>query len=443
MGRKSLFVLLAAAMLAVIPQIIHAGWMRTYGGEEADRGYYVQELNDGSFVVLGETKSFGAGETDLWLLKLYIDGDTAWTRIYGGESWDHGSRLEVTDDEGYLIFGGTRSFGDGSWVLKTDSMGDTLWTQVLSEAGYTEQTPDGGYLVIGLGGFYRLDSAGEVIYSKDYDEYFGTSVIACSGPTSDGCYIIAASGGYSGKCLAKIDDTGEVVWQSSQFHPRLNFINYLHEGHQGYVFVGPTWGPELPDSVQHFDLRAAEVDTVYGYDIWSIEYGSSSAWEDGYCIKPTADGGYIIAGDPWTLLKLNGQGYDIWPSWDRVYGGIGRYVEQTSDGGYIVVGEKDGDLFLVKTDSLGNLGIKEETVINPSLSFEVVASIGPQIVLSYENYPQGFHASIFDATGRKVDEIESRAQNGVLRWGENHSPGVYFIVLTDKEVSVQKVILIK
>jgi len=57
--------------------------------------------------------------------------------------------------------------------------------------------------------------------------------------------------------------------------------------------------------------------------------------------------------------------------------------------------------------------------------------------------PQGFYAQVFDATGRKVDEIESPAQNGVLTWGENHSPGVYFIVLGDKEVSVQKVILIE
>ena len=120
-----------------------------------------------------------------------------------------------------------------------------------------------------------------------------------------------------------------------------------------------------------------------------------------------------------------------------------RYVEQTSDGGYIVVGEKGGDLFIVKTDSLGNLGIKEETVINPPLSFEVVASIGPQIVLSYENYPQGFHASIFDATGRKVDEIHAAGSSGTIIWGATHSPGVYFIRSSSGSATAGKVILVE
>ena len=434
--------LLSAVIIALMatPYFAHAGWTRTYGGDEADVGCYILEINDGSFVVLGKTKSFGAGETDLWLLKLNIDGDTVWTRIYGGESWDHGSRVEVTNDEGYLIFGETRSFGDGSWVLETDNVGDTLWTQVLSKGGYTEQTPDGGYLIIGQHGFYRLNSAGEVVYSKDYNEYFGTSVLACSSPTSDGCYIIAAAGGYVYKGLAKIDDTGEVVWQSSQFLPQVNSINYIHEGHQGYVFVGPTWGPELPDSVQHFDLRAAEVDTIYGHDIWSIDCGSSPAWETGYCIKPTADGGYIIAADPWTLLKLDGYGHHIW---SREYGGIGRYVEPTSDGGYVVVGEKNRDLFIVKTDSLGYVGVEEPVPVTHLPDWEVTP-IGSQIVLRYSDNPDGFHASIFDATGRKVDEVHATGESGIITWGNNHSSGVYFIRPTSGgKTTTLKIILTK
>ncbi|TKJ43826.1 hypothetical protein CEE36_01535 [candidate division TA06 bacterium B3_TA06] len=87
-------------------------------------------------------------------------------------------------------------------------------------------------------------------------------------------------------------------------------------------------------------------------------------------------------------------------------------------------------------------GITEHPVAETA-EWKVLSSIGQRIVLKYHDLPQGFHASIFDATGRKVDEIESPAQKGVLTWGENHSPGVYFIVLGDKEVSVQKVILIE
>jgi hypothetical protein len=74
----------------------------------------------------------------------------------------------------------------------------------------------------------------------------------------------------------------------------------------------------------------------------------------------------------------------------------------------------------------------------------VITSIGSQIVLRYQDRPDGFRASIFDASGRKVDELKSPAQNGVLTWGENHSPGVYFIVLKSAGATkAQKVVLIR
>jgi hypothetical protein len=87
--------------------------------------------------------------------------------------------------------------------------------------------------------------------------------------------------------------------------------------------------------------------------------------------------------------------------------------------------------------------IAEESPKETPTLWTPLSPIGNKIVLLYHNNPEGLHAQVFDPLGRKVDEIESPAQNGVLTWGENYSPGVYFIVLTDKEVSVQKVILIK
>jgi|GEM_PF-586668 len=90
------------------------------------------------------------------------------------------------------------------------------------------------------------------------------------------------------------------------------------------------------------------------------------------------------------------------------------------------------------------IGVVEQPIVEKPPNWEVVTSIGPQIVLRYHDSPDGFRASIFDACGRKVDEIESPAQNGVLTWGENHSPGVYFIVLKSAGATkAQKVVLIR
>jgi hypothetical protein len=95
------------------------------------------------------------------------------------------------------------------------------------------------------------------------------------------------------------------------------------------------------------------------------------------------------------------------------------------------------------------VGVVEPPPVTHYTDWEVVTSIGPQIVLRYADRPEGFHAFVFDATGRKVDELHSSQTSGTVTWGECYGcygcygPGVYFIVLTDKEVSVRKVILIR
>lgn len=107
-------------------------WTRTYGGSQDDYGRFVQQTPDSGFVVVGWTESFGAGTSDLWLLRMYENGDTVWTKTYGGTGADHGYCVELSSDQGYVITGMTMSSGAGGtdvWLLKTDQNGDTLWTR--------------------------------------------------------------------------------------------------------------------------------------------------------------------------------------------------------------------------------------------------------------------------------------------------------------------------
>jgi len=102
------------------------------------------------------------------------------------------------------------------------------------------------------------------------------------------------------------------------------------------------------------------------------------------------------------------------------------------------------EAYAMITDWDMGIGVVEQPIVEKPPNWEVITSIGSQIVLRYQDSPDGFRASIFDATGRKVDEVESPAQNGVLTWGENHSPGVYFIVLKSAGAAkAQKVVLIR
>ena len=95
------------------------------------------------------------------------------------------------------------------------------------------------------------------------------------------------------------------------------------------------------------------------------------------------------------------------------------------------------------TDWDMGIGVVEQPIVEKSPDWEVITSIGSQIVLRYHDRPNGFRASIFDASGRKVDEIHATGASGMIIWGRCYGPGVYFIVPSGGKSSAQKVVLIK
>ncbi|MBN2466003.1 hypothetical protein JXD38_10325, partial [candidate division WOR-3 bacterium] len=102
-------------------------WTRTYGGTEVDEGFSVQQTADGGYIVAGATWSFGAGGFDVYLIKTGAQGDSLWTRTYGGTREDVGKEVRQTTDGGYIIAGRTYSFGGADedvYLIKTDSLGN-------------------------------------------------------------------------------------------------------------------------------------------------------------------------------------------------------------------------------------------------------------------------------------------------------------------------------
>lgn len=141
--------------------------------------------------------------------------------------------------------------------------------------------------------------------------------------------------------------------------------------------------------------------------------------------------------------------------WMRTYGGesddLGWRVQETEDSGYIVLGSTrsfgsgDYDLWLIKTDANGDtLAVVEEPPVTHLSNWQITASIGCQITLRYTDHPQGFHAQIFNALGRKVDEVRSASPSGTITWGEGRSRGVYFIqeIKRGSRSKVSRVILL-
>ncbi len=186
---KNLF--LAGAIILILsfrlfPQGPDTLWTKAFGGTNEDYGRSVQETSDGGYIIAGYTKSFGAGSYDVYLIKTDANGDTTWTKTYGGSNIDQGYSVEQTSDGGYIIAGNSKSFGaglDDVYLIKTDANGDTTWTKTYGgsniDQGYSvEQTSDGGYIIAGYtksfgAGSYdvyliKTDANGDTTWTKTY-----------------------------------------------------------------------------------------------------------------------------------------------------------------------------------------------------------------------------------------------------------------------------------
>ena len=106
-------------------------WQKTYGGTGGtwDAASSVQETFDGGYVVAGYTRSFGQGDSDVWVLKLDANGTIVWEKTYGGSEDEDALQIRESAN-GYIVAGWTESFGAGFnnypdiWVLNLDINGE-------------------------------------------------------------------------------------------------------------------------------------------------------------------------------------------------------------------------------------------------------------------------------------------------------------------------------
>jgi len=102
-------------------------WDRTFGGTSEDWANSIIQNKNGDYIVAGWTKSMGAGKTDVWIVKLDKRGNLIWDKTFGGSENDEAHSIIQTEDEGYAVVGWTKSKGAGNadvWVIKLDENGN-------------------------------------------------------------------------------------------------------------------------------------------------------------------------------------------------------------------------------------------------------------------------------------------------------------------------------
>ncbi len=259
--------------------------------------------------------------------------------------------------------------------------------------------------------------------------------------------------------LVRTDAYGNEMWTKSIGSTQFDFANMVKPLPNGFIICGVTnrngtddailvrtdlngntiWTTVLGDAgIQWFEgvipapgggFTAVGVNTGAGthgtYDIYLVRFNSAGAvvwqkniggqsYEIGNSIVTTSDGGYILSGQTYSYGNLDGDYYLVKTDssgnvqWEKTYAEQHlqecHYAIQTPDGGYLMVGDADTipnglgdtDIWLIKTDGSGNKqwekvygGSKKDggkTIENTSDGGFIIAGITRSFGLINPNY---------------------------------------------------------
>lgn len=116
-------------------------WSYRYGGDETEVLNDGVETEDGNFIFTGKSHSFGniSNDGDIWVLGIDPMGNILFSRNYGKYGTDRGYSIVKTSAGSYIITGETLSYGNPqseAFILQIDSEGEAMHFETFGEAGH-------------------------------------------------------------------------------------------------------------------------------------------------------------------------------------------------------------------------------------------------------------------------------------------------------------------
>lgn len=312
-------------------------WEKSFGGGSNDFAYSVKATSDGGYIVAGTSYSQNGqitqpkGNLDYWIVKLDANGAMVWQKSYGGSGLDDARSVIQTTDGNYVVAGFSSSAdgditnpkeGKDYWIIKLDTNGELLWEKSFGGTGD--------------------DEAYSIIQTTD-----GGFAVAGSTTSEDG--DITNANGWYDYWILKLDANGNLVWQKSYGEDQGDVAYSIIQTHDGgYGVIGSSTTINGDN-----DYRFIKLDAL-GNVVWDKSFGSSGD-DVARSIVQTGDGGYVIAGRTNSTdgdVTVNYGGYDVWLVktdsagnlvWQKNYGGT---ANETGGGNAMIIAN-DGSLAIV------------------------------------------------------------------------------------------------
>lgn len=358
-------------------------WDLHIGGAGDQVGRSIKQTTAGEYIVFGETDFNTAGGTDWLLTKVDQSGNVLWSHTYGGSYDEVAKRVYHTNDNGYLLVGGTESYTTSTpngtimsvYVIKTDAFGNLQWARWI-----------GGDSSNGLGidcGLAGMEAANNDFYITGRMSSYGNPA-----PNSDDIF------------LARISTAGGVVILQTYGHSALDHDEGvdLMENQFGDIFIGATirttpgtnGNPAIVRTDPNCNLQSADVFFGSGNETGqtkSIQFANGSAdvqlggWTEDF--TGTQDFFLVEADASMSTVQVS-----------KTYGGSDldefSHMEITPKGQIIHAGHSlsfpapraDWEVYLVKTEIDGTIDndcpsdVAFSTIANISLDTAIVLQPG-------------------------------------------------------------------
>jgi len=426
----------ADAFLLKVDSLGNFKWSYNYGGQGAEWGEAVVVTLDSAYAVGGYTNSFGAGGFDFYLVRTNNTGVPLWTKTYGGSDWERAHDMIQLPDSGFVLVGETYSYGNGNmdvYIVRTDKNGDTLWTKTYggTEDDYANAVLlDGDSLVV-VGGTtsfgagmtdglilkYHIDGTfgWSKVAGQDKDDYF-TSIASINSLNE---YVLGGTRDYNHKLNC---DCGQDFW--------LYFISNSGNTVSDTSFTGEQLGTDIA-----FDVISLN-------NLNRITYGgSTTSW--GYDISSGHTNAYLgqTNFNIYSYIQFGAQfGVD---GDDVVFA-----IDTCNDGSIVCIGDMaysstgGNNLFIAKvTQASGSTGIQVTQELTNDIITLALSDISNNKTLNA--YPTLFQSNITIDGLPDKNQIEVYDLSGKLLFDEinvtnsvnlsNLSNGMFIMVVTTNE----------